>query len=128
MIYEAKGEINNNQVGYQDKMDFACRELDVSLDAIRGHNRSMELVAKRMAMVCFFVLTGNNFNEIGRKMNKNHASVSHLYNIATDIAKEKAKEMYLLWIAYGITPVVKKVLKKVPDYLHSTIIEREVEA
>lgn len=100
-----------------DYLDFACNELDVDKEVIWSKNRKSEIVAKRWAIACFLYELGWNYNQIGRKLNRDHQTVMYALERATLDTWYIAKELVCKF------DVVVAPKKKVPNYRTSTIEE-----
>jgi chromosomal replication initiation ATPase DnaA len=96
-------------------VDFACKELGIEKKLIWSATKTKEVVAKRWTIICFLNALCLNYNEIGRKVNRNHQVVVHALKKATTDMKYVGRELACKYEAL-ISPKMK-----VPNYKNSKI-------
>ena len=96
-------------------VDFACKELGIEKELIRSATKTKEVVAKRWTIICFLDALCFNYNEIGRKVNRDHQTVMHALKKATTDIKYVGRELACKYEAF-ISPK-----KKIANYKNSTI-------
>ena len=108
-------------------VDF-CEKTDVTIEQLKSISRKRDIVEKRM-IVAYFLRNkiGLTFNESGKYLNKNHASIIHYVKLTEDFINiyphikrlyDKADELYnehkaFLSVSYGININKEKELKLV---------------
>ena len=96
-------------------MDWVCNELDVDRDVITGKSKFGSIVAKRWIIACFLYKLGNNYSQIGRIIWRDHSTVMHALDNATESMWDTA---YHLLVKYDDFIAPKK---KIPNYGKSRI-------
>lgn len=96
-------------------LEFACKELGTTKNEIRARTRNNKIVAKRWMIVCFMYELGMNYNQIGRKIMRDHQTIMHAVECADRNIWYVAEELLCKYEAL-ISPK-----KKVPNYKNSTI-------
>jgi chromosomal replication initiation ATPase DnaA len=98
-----------------DALEWVCDELDVDRDVITGKSKFGSIVAKRWIIACFLYKLGYNYSHIGRKIWRDHSTVMHALDNATESMWDTA---YHLLVKYDDFIAPKK---KVPNYGKSRI-------
>ena len=94
---------------------FACNELGISRDVIISRCRTAKVVAKRWMIICFLHELGLNYNEIGRKVNRDHQTIMNAVNKADINAWHVGRELLRKYDTL-ISPK-----KKIPNYKNSSV-------
>lgn len=98
-----------------ERVEFACRELGVKKEVIIGRTRTNKVVAKRWIVICFLFKLGLNYNQIGRKVQRDHQTIMHALSQADSTLWDIAYHIMVKYEDY-ISPK-----KKVPNYKNSKI-------
>lgn len=96
-------------------VEFACKELEVKRELIISRCRTKEVVAKRWMIICFLYELGMNYNQIGRKVNRDHQAVMYA-------VKNASWDMWYIakvWVKKYDSLMSPK--KKVPNYKSSRV-------
>lgn len=96
-------------------VDFACKELGIDKELIWSAKKTKDVLAKRWTIICFLDALCLNYNDIGRKVNRDHQTVMHALSNATNDMKYVGRELACKYEAL-ISPK-----KKVPNYKKSKI-------
>ena len=116
-----------------DMLEWLCRQLELDKEIIKSPYRDRILNDKRQTIVAFYhYYCGLSINLICRIVNREHTSICHTLRVLKDENKNHAKWLYLKYLrdveGKNIQDLpTPKIIKKIPDYLHSKVVEVEVE-
>lgn len=96
-------------------VDFACKELGIEKELIWSTNKTKQVVAKRWTIICFLDALCFSYNEIGRKVQRDHQTVMYALNNANKDMKYVGRELACKYESF-ISPK-----KKVPNYKSSRV-------
>lgn len=115
-------------------IDWILAHLNISRTDFFSKKQTRDITQKRWVVIWFYWVAGKNYSEIARKIGKNHTTVIHAINKMDATIKNLAEELLMLYAtevsktSINFTHTEKpKVLKKVPDYKHSKVVEKEVD-
>lgn len=84
--YMAYPGIWENRLTPQKLINNFCEKVNVPYHLLQGKSRKREIVAPRQILMRLIKLNfGLNLHEIGRMMNKNHATVIHSINVIENL-------------------------------------------
>ena len=107
-----------------DNLEFVCRELGVDKELIWSASKTRDVVALRRVVICFLYNLGLNYNQIGRKVNRDHQVVIYSLEKATQDIKYLAEKLVAKYEAKIMPP---RPTIKVPNYKNSSIEVRYVD-
>jgi chromosomal replication initiation ATPase DnaA len=96
-------------------VEFACQELGIKREVIVSPCRINSVVAKRWMIICFLYELGFNYNQIGRKVNRNHQVVMNAVKKADVNAWHVGRELLKKYDS------LMSPKKKVPNYKSSRV-------
>ncbi len=115
-------------------IDWLLDQLNVKREMFFSSQQSRDIVEKRWVVIWFYWVAGKNYSEIARKIGKDRSTVFHAINKMDTTLKNLAEELLMLYATEVSKTKVEfqhtekpKVLKKVPDYKHSKVVEKEVD-
>lgn len=115
-------------------IDWILAHLNIKKADFFSGKHTRDIVQKRWVAIWFYYVAGKNYCEIARKVGRDHTSVIHAINKMDATIKNLAEELLMLYATEVSKTKVEfqhtekpKVLKKVPDYKHSKVVEKEVD-
>lgn len=115
-------------------IDWILAHLNISRTDFFSKKQTRDITQKRWVVIWFYWVAGKNYSEIARKIGKDRSTVCHAINKMDVTLKNLAEELLMLYATEVSKTKVEfqhtekpKVLKKVPDYKHSKVVEKEVD-
>lgn len=119
-----------------DTLDWVCIQIGTKRDELLSTRQYRDLALKRKIVFAFFRMLNKSSTWIGSLLNRNHVTVLQALNTIQDKQHNRAVELVAKYKReiegrdigeLKVERIVKTVRKKVPDYLHSCVVEKDVE-